>query len=219
MNPIKLVIVDDYRLDLDMLERAFSKNPGIQITALFNNAIALFDALQTPYFSASFDLLLLDINMPVMSGMEALELLMKQPHPFRIMMISHGFNKQNKVLINNLGCPHYCSKDPMNLQQLIPQIHAGELGFEYHYTQLQWKERTTKENLLLKDAFYWTNLLSYREIELIKVVATGLNNKQLANHFKCGTTIIKQKKKGILIKLGLIDKASLIAWAKREGLG
>ncbi len=151
MKTIKIVIVDDYRNDLLLLEKSLSMHPRLVVTGLYTGIQDFFIALQDPEYHNTFDILLLDVNMPIMNGIAALEILMQETWKFKIVMISHGFSFSNKAKISELGCDHYCSKDPESLRLMLPLIMEGEIAFDYHYTNAQWRDRSRKENLAARD--------------------------------------------------------------------
>ncbi|MBT3321172.1 MAG: response regulator transcription factor [Anaerolineae bacterium] len=198
---IRILIVDDHTIIRDGLRLIFDTTPDLDLVAEAANgkeALAQVDA-HLP------DVVLMDLQMPVMDGITAIETL-RRTHPELAIVILTTY-KENDLLLRGLkaGARGYLLKDT-DRQTLINTIQAAARG-----------ETLLKPEILQRALGYREeekqvkNPLSEREFEVLKMVADGGRNKEIA--YKLGITerTVKAHLSHIFQKLNVDSRAAAVA--------
>lgn len=190
---MNIIIIDDDHLVVSSLQTIVSAK-GIDVLAVGYNgldAIELFDKHRP-------DLVLMDIRMDKLSGIDATREILKLDPDARILLIT---TFQDDDYINeaiSLGCKGYILKQ--NIQGIIPAINAiytGNLVFDSKIVSNIKKPPRKKLDL------------SPRELEILLLVADGLNNKEIANTLFLSEGTVRNYISTMLDKLGLRDRTQL----------
>ena len=209
---IRLLIVDDHFIIREGLRLIFDTIPNLDLVAEAENGeealVQVEDHLP--------DVILMDLQMPVMDGITAIEILRKT-HP-EIAIIILTTYKENDLLLRGLkaGARGYLLKDT-DRQTLINTIQAaarGETLLKPEILQQALSYQSEKPGLE-KD---FENPLSERELEVLKMVAEGARNKEIA--YKLGITerTVKAHLSHIFQKLNVDARAAAVAAAAKSGI-
>ena len=209
---IRLLIVDDHFIIREGLRLIFDTIPNLDLVAEAENGeealVQVEDHLP--------DVILMDLQMPVMDGITAIEKLRKT-HP-EIAIIILTTYKENDLLLRGLkaGARGYLLKDT-DRQTLINTIQAaarGETLLKPEILQQALSYQSEKPGLE-KD---FENPLSERELEVLQMVAEGARNKEIA--YKLGITerTVKAHLSHIFQKLNVDARAAAVAAAAKSGI-
>ena len=209
---IRLLIVDDHFIIREGLRLIFDTIPNLDLVAEAENGeealVQVEDHLP--------DVILMDLQMPVMDGITAIEILRKT-HP-EIAIIILTTYKENDLLLRGLkaGARGYLLKDT-DRQTLINTIQAaarGETLLKPEILQQALSYQSEKPGLE-KD---FENPLSERELEVLQMVAEGARNKEIA--YKLGITerTVKAHLSHIFQKLNVDARAAAVAAAAKSGI-
>ncbi len=209
---IRLLIVDDHFIIREGLRLIFDTIPNLDLVAEAENGeealVQVEDHLP--------DVILMDLQMPVMDGITAIEKLRKT-HP-EIAIIILTTYKENDLLLRGLraGARGYLLKDT-DRQTLINTIQAaarGETLLKPEILQQALNYQSEKPGLE-KD---FENPLSERELEVLQMVAEGARNKEIA--YKLGITerTVKAHLSHIFQKLNVDARAAAVAAAAKSGI-
>ncbi len=205
--PINLLIADDYQLITDGLSKILEEEKGIGKIYTANNGKEAADkALMN-----EVDCIIMDINMPVLNGLEATKLI-KQEKPFiKIIVVSMLCDASivNKML--KAGADAFINKDTgkdellkaldkvmWNEKYISPEI-ANNL-----FTHLNDRNINTPNN---------EKHLTTREIEIIRYIADGLTNHEIADKLFLSVGTVDTHRKNMLAKLKIKNTASLVKYA------
>jgi len=209
---IRILIVDDHFIIREGMRLIFNTIPEIDLVGEAANgqeALTQVDAL-------SPDVVLMDLQMPVMDGISAIEML-KQTHPALAIIILTTY-KENDLMLRGLqaGARGYLLKDT-DRETLIDTIQAAASGKTLlkpeilqqvlHYQQDQPVQETKTENLL-----------SERENEVLQLVAEGARNKEIAYQLKITERTVKAHLSHIFQKLNVDSRAAAVAAAAKLGV-
>ena len=195
MRTIRLMIVDDHELFLKGIESVLEKESYIRLTGVFNNAQSALKALKNEVP----DLLITDISMPEMNGVEFINAIKKQYPNLKILVVSMFKQKQELK-----GIQGYLLKET-GYSELITAIQ----DVVWHHKTYMHKDVDTA---LPKLEFNKT-ILTKREQEIVKLIAKELTSDEIAEHLFLSRHTIDTHKKNIFQKLqvntvtGLIKKA------------
>ena len=209
---IRLVLADDHPIVLDGLENLFRLEPDVQVVARCVNAEETLAAVRRH----RPDVLLLDIRMPRKNGLAVLEELRKEKLPTRVVLLAAAVEKQEVLEALRLGVRGIVLKElaPRLLVQCVRKVHAGEQWIEKHsYTG-------ALETLLRREAGARevAGILTPREIEMVRMVASGLRNKDVSARLGITEGTVKIHLHNIYHKLKVQSRVELTLYAQAKGL-
>ncbi len=163
------------------------------------------------------DLILMDIQMPVMGGVEATRLI-KASHPeAKIVMLTVSDDENDLFEAVKSGAHGYLSKDLEAPQffEALDAIHRGEAVIPTRLAGNLLAEFRSKSQRVQESEP--SDSLSPREKEVLDLVSHGLSNKEVAEKIHVTENTVKYHMKNILDKLHLRNRSQVIAWAARRG--
>jgi NarL family two-component system response regulator LiaR len=208
---IRLLIADDHAIVREGLRGLIETEPGMEIVAEAENgveAVRLAAAIGP-------DLILLDLVMPEMDGLEAIEGIRKNDPDAKILVLT-SFDEDEKVFrAVKAGAQGYLLKDssPVELLQAIRDVNEGLPSM--HPTiahKLMHELQRTSDLPPTEDP------LSEREVEVLKLVAQGLPNQEIAEILVLSERTVRTHVSNILGKLHLANRTQAALYALREGL-
>jgi two-component system nitrate/nitrite response regulator NarL len=161
------------------------------------------------------DLILLDINMKGMSGLETLKMLKRQEVDSLILMLTVSDNEEDVLSALRTGADGYLLKDmePEDMLEMINKALHGTLVISERLTQLLAKalrqEEKRSENAELTP-------LTSREQEILEQIANGMSNKRIAKALGISEGTVKVHVKHLLKKLNLHSRTEAAVWALRR---
>ncbi|MEW7974068.1 MAG: two-component system response regulator NarL [Candidatus Thiodiazotropha endolucinida] len=163
------------------------------------------------------DLILLDINMKGMNGLETLKAIREQEIDSRVLMLTVSDNEEDVLTALRLGADGYLLKDmePEDILKSIRKAVEGSLVISDHLTQLLAKALREDDKLKVKNPI---TSLTAREKEILQCIAQGQSNKQIANVLNISEGTVKVHVKHLLKKLNLHSRTEAAVWALKEGI-
>lgn len=196
---MNVLIVDDDKLVCSSLKTILEAK-GVTIVGTGNNgqeAIVLYDEFIP-------DVLLMDIRMEGMNGVEASEAILKQHPDAKILFLTTFSDDEYIVKALSLGVKGYILKQ--NFDSIIPALDAVFSGQNVFNTEIISKLPSL---LAKKNDEPSTYDLNERELAIIELVAKGLNNKELADTLFLSEGTIRNYLSSLLNKLDLRDRTQL----------
>ncbi len=210
-DAIKVYITDDHPIVRRGIKQLLDTEADIEVVGEATNgreAIADMDKLKP-------NIVLMDLVMPVMDGIEAIRQI-KIGHPQIQILVLTSFATDDKVFpAIKAGALGYLIKDtgPEELVRAIRQVHQGQLTLHPTIAQKLLKELTlTSERPPSPDP------LTDREVEVLKLVARGLSNQEIAETLVVSIATVYTHVSNILDKLHLASRTQAALYALREGL-
>lgn len=204
----KIIIADDHLLLTDGLEQILNGVPDFEVIAKVPNGKVLMQVLNT----LVPDLILLDINMPLMSGLQAAKRIRERMPDIKIVFLSMYYDAKLIAAAKEDGVKGFILKDiiaPL-LKEKIIHIANGGTCFDLPLQQV------SPEPDWQQDEFANELKLSTREIEIIKLIKLGKGNKQISTQLGLSTYTIETHRKNIYRKLNLKGIAELIKFASEH---
>lgn len=195
MISMNIIIIDDDPLVVESLKTIVGAN-GIDVKAVGydgNEAIYLYEKHRP-------DLILMDIRMENLNGIEAAKEILKKDSEAKILLITTFQDQDYIAQALSLGCRGYILKH--NIKGIIPAIsavYAGNMVFDSKIVSgiKKYAEKEVKFNL------------SDREYDILLLVAEGLNNKEIAESLYLSEGTVRNYISNMLEKLGLRDRTQL----------
>jgi DNA-binding NarL/FixJ family response regulator len=183
--PISLVLADDHPFLLTGLQNFISTEPDFTILATCSNGEETLQAIQ----QYQPDILILDIRMPGMNGLAVLNELKKAKHPVKVVILTAELGQYELLKAIQLGVRGVLLKEmaPHFLIQCLRKVYEGGT----------WLENRSIAKSLEKILHYHTEqeqigkLLTAREIDLVRLVAGGLDNSQIADKLNISENTVK----------------------------
>lgn len=206
---IRVLVADDHQVVRQGLRTFLEAQDDIEVVgeaADGAECVALAGSLRP-------DVVLLDLRMPGVDGVEALRMLRDRNDPARVLVVTSFTGRSTVVPALRAGAAGYVYKDvePLALAAAIRSVHAG-------HTLLQ---PDAAEALLAGDGSGGVGAatsLTEREREVLAQLAQGRSNRQIARAFVLSEKTVKTHVSNILVKLGCADRTQAALWAVRHGL-
>ena len=217
MSSIKVLIVDDHRLLRDGLAALLKQAPDIEIVGSVpsgEEAINIFPTLRP-------DVILMDIMMGGMTGIEATRWVKEQDSHVKVILISSEIKKELVTAGIQCGIDGYLPKDvDFNvLCDAIRTVRGGGRYFNEAITNLVFEDFYQKKKLTnTQGKVTLPNDLTKREQEVLALVASGKSNQEVADDLFISIKTVDTHKNHILDKLGLKNTAELVKYAIKNNL-
>ena len=210
--PINLVIADDHPLILDALQNLFRLEKDFKVVARCLDGDEALKAVRRH----KPDILVLDIQMPGKDGLVVLREMSKEKLPTRVVVLTATLGDEGLTEAIHLAVRGLVIKElaPKLLVQCIRKVHAGELWLEKRTVS------SALEKLLQREAGKQeaAQVLTSREIEVVKQAATGLRNSEIAKRLFISEGTVKMHLHNIYQKLGVDTPLKLTRYAQEKGL-
>ena len=217
MQPIRVLIVDDQHLFAESLRFVLQNdsNGRIDVVGISENGSEAVAHAQ----SLSPDVILMDIRMPVMDGVEATGRIRARFPEMKILILTTFDDDELAVDALNHGATGYVLKevDPADLILSIEAVHKGafyispSIGFKLLDLMHPNEERTEKEKeTLIPELLQAAPELTRREAEIVYLTAKAYTNKQIADTLFIAEKTVKNHLFSIYDKLGIHNRLSLI---------
>jgi DNA-binding NarL/FixJ family response regulator len=209
---IRLVLADDHSIFLDGLEGLLRVEPGFEVVGRFTDGAQALQAVR----DLAPDILLLDLRMPGMDGLEVLRRLVQERMPTHVVLLTAGLDEDDVLEAIALGVRGVVLKEmpPRLLLECLRKVHAGERWLERQSTA-QALDKLLQREAGRREA---AGVLTRRELEVARMVATGLSNKEIAVRLSVTEGTVKVHVHSIYVKLGIGDRRALVRWIEDRGL-
>ncbi len=210
---IKIALVDDHKLITDGITSLLAPIDDIEIAQVFHGAEDFVNQLEHPLP----DLLLLDLDLPGMNGIECAEtLLTKYPH-FKIAILTMHDEKGLIEKLIQLGVKGYFLKtiEVNELEEAIRQINKGHSYFPSDVTSTLSKNPKLKVSAVQDSRI---KELSRREIEIARLIATGMSNREIGEQLFISTRTVDTHRYNLMSKLDIHNVADLVRFIVKNNL-
>lgn len=217
MNEIEVLAVDNEPLMLQALEIIIGAAPGFHLLGTAANGIEAvnFCAGNTP------DVILMDMQMPRMDGVEATEIITSTYPGISVLAITAFSSEEYLVPALRAGAAGYLIKDsePSELLGAIQAVHDGSAAISPSVSQDLIKAiRQAHEVKPSSPGGYAPIALSERELEVLRLLARGRNNPEIASELHVAETTVKAHLGRIMAKFGVRDRVQTLIRATQLGL-
>jgi DNA-binding NarL/FixJ family response regulator len=202
---IRLMVVDDQHLVRQGICSLLRLSPKVEVLAEACNGDEALAWLQTH----NIDVLLLDLRMPVRDGLATLQALRQQQNPTPVLILT-TFDDDELVLASiEAGARGYLLKD-VTLESLIDAIETVHRGERLHQP-VALNARARLESLAAPiPSSSFSEELSAREREILRLLAGGYSNKEIARVLDLAEGTVKNHVSAILGKLGVRDRTRAV---------
>ena len=206
---IRIVVVDDHTLFRRGLVGLLAEMDGFQVAGEAANGQDALGIIATE----KPDIVLLDVNMPGMSGIQTLAAMRKQGLDSPVLMLTISQHEDDLIGAIRAGASGYLLKnvEPETLRQTIKQVVAGKSVLAPEVTEQVFR-------LVRSGQLDSANLLTDREVEVLRFLSRGLTTAQTGAEMFISENTVKTHIRHILEKLEVSNRAEAVAKATRLGL-
>lgn len=210
MNEIKILLVDDHQVINDGLKALLDKQPGLRVSATASNGSEALELIKV----LDFDIVLMDIDMPIMNGLDATLLIKKTKNSPKVIILSmHSEKGMVEELIAN-GVDGYLLKNT-GKEELISAIKTVMSGNKYFDSDVT-LSLLNKNTVVPKINVDYD--LTERELEILRLVADGFTNKEIGEKLFISHRTVDTHRTNLMRKLEVNNIAGLISFAIKNKL-
>lgn len=207
---VRIALAEDNELFRRGMVTVLQKVRDFSLEVVATNGKELLNELA----SHEVDVILLDIMMPEMDGMEAATVLNKEYPQIKILVITMLDQDTYLQKMLNIGVDGYVIKDikSEDLERAIRTVNEGKCYYSEELLPLFGKllKQNTKKSK--------TNQLSKREIDVVNLIAKGLSSEKIGEQLSISVKTVSNHRNNIYSKLGVQNTAELISYAYKNGI-
>ena len=209
-----VVIVDDAELFREALRAAFSQE-GFDVRGVAADAMKAIDLAR----EHRPDLVMLDLLMPGMSGIEVVGAILKASQETKVVLLTSSESAKDMLAAVKAGASGYLTKDTP-LPRLVAAMHDVLDGGAALSPAMGGKLFVALRDLLRHhgEAVARSPELTGRELEILGHVGAGKTSKEIAAELFISENTVRNHVRNVLDKLGLKSRFEAVTWAQREGL-
>jgi DNA-binding NarL/FixJ family response regulator len=211
MDLIRVLIAEDHAMIREGLKQLLELEKDLKVVASVPDGQQAVDA----YHSMKPDVVLLDINMPRKNGLEAVQEIRAYDADARVLMLTIHQDREYLFKALELGAMGYVLKDAESrvLIEAIRTVHAGQT-----YIHASMAKELITEFKRIKSGDDNPNQLSPRELEVLKLLAGGMVNKDIASTLFISEKTVKNHISSIFRKLEVQDRTQAAVYAIKHHL-
>lgn len=210
----RIVIAEDHTILREGLRMLLSSNPDFEVVGEAQDGLEAIRTAETQ----KPDLILMDLSMPRMNGMGAIQEIKKQCPSAKILVLTVHKTEEYILATLKAGADGYILKDATHseLMLAIDNIFSGK-----NYLSPGISEKVIEGYLegrrTIKTSTSW-DTLTQREREILKMIAEGYKNKDIADYLCISAKTVEKHRANLMKKLDLHSASSLTAFAMEKGL-
>ena len=211
MHKYRIVLADDHRLIRRGIRKILEEKPGVEVIGEVDNGLELIELLE----KAPADLVIADISMPEMGGIEAIKII-KTTNPQMKVLVLTMFNEKEYLLqALSVGADGFLLKEDADIE-LYTAIEAIQKSGNYISPLLSAKVAGSLVRILHKDRFPEKEPTA-REGEVLRLVAEGKSSKEIATVLGISVRTVENHRSNIMKKLNLRKNIQLVRYAIDKG--
>jgi two-component system response regulator NreC len=210
---MNILIADDHGVVREGLKRMISEQPDMEVVGEAENGQVTVKLAR----KLIPDVILMDISMPDLNGIEATRFILKENPAIKIIALSMHSEKRFVIDMLRAGALGYVLKSYLfdEVLRAIEVVRRNDYYLSPKITDVVVEDYTSEETLPDKAL---ASGLTAREREIIRLVAEGLTTKQIALHLKISPKTADANRRQVMKKLDIDNVAKLTKYAIREGL-
>jgi DNA-binding NarL/FixJ family response regulator len=214
MEPYRIILADDHVIFRRGIKGLISQKPDLKVVGEAGDGIELLSLLRK---GLKTDMVIMDISMPRLRGIEATSEIKGNYPDIKVLILTMYKTKEYLYHCISAGAQGYLLKEDSE-NELFSAIDSIKKG-EFYVSRLLTRELTEDLSYIHQgDAHLLTDPLSPREREVLKLVAEGKTNKEIAGMLFISTRTVENHRANIMNKLRLKKTADLIRYAIKSGL-
>lgn len=211
MEKIKIIIADDHTMFLQGIVSLLESEENITILGKAENGNEVLKIME----NCIPDIILLDISMPEMDGIEVSKIVKQKYHLVKILIVSTHSNTQMIAKLIRIGIDGYLLKNAEK-KELLHAIQTIQNGAVYFCKEAA--EKNDENNSKIKSETSQITELSSREKEILVLIAQEFTGNEIAEKTNISLNTVNTHRRNLLSKLNVKNTAGLVKYAIEYGL-
>jgi len=214
MKKIKIAIADDYKIFREGLKVSLGQDEQMQILFESENGEDLLNDLE----KVQPDVILMDLKMPIMDGMEATQLVRKKYPAIKVLVVSMYEDDKFIIHLMEIGANGYLLKnaEPDEIRKAIYAVHENGYYFNDLVNKALLKKLVIKNNF--KPSFNENVDLTERELEVLKLICEEKTAAEIAKQIFLSPRSVEGIRQRLIEKIGVRNTAGIVMFAVKNGL-
>lgn len=205
----RVLLADDHRLFREGLRGLLSVQSGIEVVGVAADGAELVSLTE----SVEYDVALIDIEMPVMNGLEAAEKILSTHPEARLVALTMHNDEAYYYRMVELGVKGFLLKNS-DIDEVVCAVREVCAGGSYFSQELL----DSLVSNLKESQVEAEPLLSEREMEVLPLICQGLSNQEIADKLFISKRTVDNHRANIIEKSGCKNTAGMVVWAIKNGL-
>lgn len=214
MSKIKIAIADDYKIFREGLKVGLSADDSLEVMLEADNGEELLKGLE----NNSPDVIIMDLKMPIMDGMEATKEVRKKFPSIKVLVVSMYEDDKFIIHLMENGANGYLLKnaEPDEIRRSIYSVHENGYYFNDLVNKALLKKLVLKNNL--KPSFNQNIDLTEREHEVLKMICEEKTAAEIAKEIFLSPRSVEGIRQRLIEKIGVRNTAGLVMFAVKNGI-
>jgi DNA-binding NarL/FixJ family response regulator len=214
MSTIKIAIADDYKIYRDGLKVGLSADENLEVIFEADNGEDLMKGLET----ISPDVIIMDLKMPIMDGMEATKEVRKKYPSIKVLVVTMYDDDKFIIHLMENGANGYLLKntEPDEIRKSIYSVHENGYYFNDVVNKALLKKLVLKNNL--KPSFNQNVELTERELEVLKLICEEKTAAEIAKEIFLSPRSVEGIRQRLIEKVGVRNTAGLVMFAVKNNM-
>lgn len=214
MSKIKIAIADDYKIYREGLKVGLASDENLQIVLEADNGEDLLNGLP----DAKPDIVIMDLKMPVMDGMEATKEIRKKFNSIKVLVVTMYDDDKFIIHLMEIGANGYLLKnaDSEEIRKSIYAVHENGYYFNDLVNKALLKKLVLKGNL--KPSFNQNVEFTERELEVLKLICEEKTATEIGKEIYLSPRSVEGIRQRLIEKVGVRNTAGLVMFAIKNGI-
>ena len=214
MKKIKIAIADDYKIFREGLKVSLGQDDKMQVIFEAENGEELITTMETK----KPDIIIMDLKMPIMDGMEATQFIRKKYSDVKVLVVSMYEDDKFIIHLMEIGANGYLLKnaEPEEIRKAIYAVSENGYYFNDLVNKALLKKLVLKNNL--KPSFNENVELTERELEVLKLICEEKTAPEIAKKIFLSPRSVEGIRQRLIEKVGVRNTAGLVMFAIKNGI-
>ena len=214
MKKIKIAIADDYKIFREGLKVSLGQDDKMQVIFEAENGEELIAAMETK----KPDIIIMDLKMPIMDGMEATQIIRKKYSDVKVLVVSMYEDDKFIIHLMEIGANGYLLKnaEPDEIRKAIYAVSENGYYFNDLVNKALLKKLVLKNNL--KPSFNENVELTERELQVLKLICAEKTAAEIGKEIFLSPRSVEGIRQRLIEKIGVRNTAGIVMFAVKNGL-
>ena len=214
MKKINIAIADDYKIFREGIKKCIASDKNLEVSSEADNGEDLINSLKTH----QPDVVIMDLKMPIMDGMEATQLIHKNYPKVKVLVVT--MYEEDKFIIHlmEIGANGYLLKnsEPDEIRRAIYAVHENGYYFNDLVNKALLKKLVLRPNI--KPSFNQDVEFTERELEVLKLICEEKTAAEIAKEIFLSPRSVEGIRQRLIDKVGVRNTAGLVMFAVKNGI-